>query len=225
MTSSLGSLGSAGSLTKLPPYIQHSLLFPYTQGLAFVNALYQEAGGWSLVNLAEKTAPPQSTEQIMHPEKFAPPEKPLPVRLRIRPLLDIAWKKTDAGTMGEFDTGELLRLGDRNGAAGGAAGWGGGAYELWQQSGSSSCAQPCRSRDALVVSWRWDTEQDEREFAPLLGKYVVDGLHGQTGSAAGEWTVGGGSAVIVSRPRATTLAFAPDAELARRLATRAPTNR
>jgi hypothetical protein len=223
LTSSLGSLGSAGDLTKLPRYIQDSLLFPYTQGLAFVNALYRMAGGWSLVNLAEKTAPPQSTEQILHPEKFAPPEKPLTVRLRMRPMLDIGWKKTNAGTMGEFDTAELLKLGDRNGAAGGAAGWGGGAYELWQRSGAACSSQPCREHDALVVSWRWDSEQDAREFAPLLGKYVTAGLHGQPGASSGVYEVGGGSAVIVSRPRATTLAFAPDAALAHRLATRAPT--
>jgi hypothetical protein len=225
LTSSLGSLGSAGSLTKLPPYIQSSLLFPYTQGLAFINALYREADGWSLVNLAEKSKPPQSTEQILHPEKYVPPEKPLPVRLAVRPVLDIGWKKTDSGTMGEFDTAELVKLGSRKGAAGGAAGWGGGAYELWQRAGAACPHQPCRANDALVVSWRWDTVQDAREFAPLLALYVTEGLHGQQGSSSGTYEVGGASAVIVSRPRATTLAFAPDADLARRLATRAPADR
>ena len=83
---------------------------------------------------------------------------------------------------------------------------------------------PCRGRDALVLSWRWDTAKDAREFEPVLRDYVARGLKGKS---AGDdaWTVGGGGSdgavAIGTGSEATTLAMAPDAGLARRLAERA----
>ena len=66
-----GVLGSAFADTgSLPGFLQAQLVFPYTGGQAFVAALRERAGGrWTLVDLAERTRPPVSTEQVMHPEQ------------------------------------------------------------------------------------------------------------------------------------------------------------
>jgi hypothetical protein len=220
---SLGSLGAMGQTTKLPPYVERTLLFSYTAGERFVSQLYDAAGGWKLVNAALESSPPVSTEQIIHPEKYAPFEPPLPVKLRLKPVLGPGWARASGGTLGELDTRELLRLGDVGASTDAAAGWGGGRYELWQRTGAppAGCARPCRGRDALVLSWRWDTPRDAREFVPVLSQYVVRGLKGRP--AGGEaWSVGDGFVAISSGPRSTVAAWAPDAALAHRLADRAP---
>jgi hypothetical protein len=223
---SLGALGASGGTTKLPPYVMRTLVFPYTAGERFVGQLYDAVGNWKLVNAALRSAPPVSTEQIIHPEKYAPFEAPLPVKLRVKQALGSGWKRAAAGTLGELDTRELLRVGNPGAASDAAAGWGGGRYELWQREGDrpGSCARPCRARDALVLAWRWDTPGDAAEFAPVLREYVTRGLEGKP---AGDdaWTVGGGAVAISAGREATAIAWAPDPALARRLAERAPVNR
>jgi hypothetical protein len=66
-------------LDQAPRVIRESLLFPYQEGLSWTRALYTE-GGWSQVSKAFTTLP-QSTEQIMHPEKYLAHEAPVKVTL------------------------------------------------------------------------------------------------------------------------------------------------
>ena len=220
---SFASLFGGAGATELPPYVQRTLTFSYTAGERFVSQLHDAAGGWSLVNAALRSQPPVSTEQIIHPDKYVPFERPLEVKLDTKAVLGDGWKRASDGTLGELDTRELLRLADPAGSVGAAAGWGGGRYELWQRTGKppEGCDAPCRQQDALVLSWRWDTPADAREFVPALREYVAKGLKGK---AAGNdtWGLAGGAAVIATGPTETTLALAPDAALARRLAERAP---
>ena len=223
----LGSLVSAfGGGTGLPPYIQRSLLFSYTGGEEFVRQLHDAAGGWKLVDAALRSQPPVSTEQILHPDKYVPFEPPQKVALFTGAVLGDGWKRRSDGTLGEYDTRELLRLGDQGRSSDAAAGWGGGRYELWERKGAASgrCDSPCRERGALVLAWRWDTARDAREFAPVIRAYVEKGLKGRR-AGGGVWALDGGAAALARRERATTLAFAPTARLARRLADDAPVRR
>ena len=103
--------GSTSSGPRLPPYILASLEFPYIEGQRFVDALFRYARGWTLVNIAFRFHPPLSTAQILHPLLYAQNVKPLPVRLRVRPLLTRQWRPVLAGSLGEFDTRELIQRG------------------------------------------------------------------------------------------------------------------
>jgi hypothetical protein len=77
---SLGATGMASEeLNKAPRALRESLLFPYQDGEKWVNALYKR-GGWSEVSQAFTTLP-QSTEQILHPEKYFAHEAPMKVSL------------------------------------------------------------------------------------------------------------------------------------------------
>src|SRR5437868_12560643 len=68
----LKSMGANGiateELDKAPRALRETLLFPYQEGLNWTQTLYQY-GGWSNVSQAF-TQLPQSTEQILHPEKY-----------------------------------------------------------------------------------------------------------------------------------------------------------
>lgn len=56
----------------VPSIIKRAALTPYIDGLSFVNEL-RRSGGWKLVNKTWAD-PPQSTEQLLHPEKHAAKE-------------------------------------------------------------------------------------------------------------------------------------------------------
>jgi hypothetical protein len=223
LAQALGGLGDASKKpeTKLPRYVQNSLEFPYFGGLSFVEALRQRAGGgWRLVNQALAKRPPASTEQVLHPEKWVARERPLPVSLRAAAgALPPGFKRIDRGELGEYDTREILSEALDAAAAGrAAAGWGGGRYALWQGAAPhTGCAAPCRRRDAFVISWRWDTARDAREFSRALTAWLALHLHARP-RGGGSWRVGAGAAQVAERPRATALAFAPLPPQAGRLA-------
>ena len=65
---------SAGSVPQVPPIIKRSVVAPYLDGLSFVNAL-RRRGGWQAVALAWQHLP-DSTEQILHLEKYDAREAP-----------------------------------------------------------------------------------------------------------------------------------------------------
>src|SRR5947209_5854712 len=87
----LKSLGSTGlpseELDKAPRALRETLLFPYQDGQKWVSGLYRQ-GGWDRVSKAF-TELPQSTEQILHPEKYFAQEPPVKVTLPdVAPVLD-----------------------------------------------------------------------------------------------------------------------------------------
>jgi hypothetical protein len=188
-----GVLGSALQTgPDLPPFLQAQLVFPYVDGMQFAQALRTRSGGsWKLVDLADRIRVPDSTEQILHPQKWLEVEPPLKVPLRVS--LGAGWRRAVSGTWGEWQTGQLL--------GGSAAGWGGDRYELWQR-GPCTASPPCRDSDVLVMRWRWDSERGAREFENALRAAPVARADGAT-------VVGGGDTV--------TLVLAPSAALAARI--------
>ena len=153
----LALTGLLGSSSNLPPYMEHSLLFPYVAGARFVDAI----GTWGPANAALRGTGPVSTEQILHPAKYRARERPL--RVEAGPPPGPEWKRAAHGTIGEFDTAELIRTSDSPlRAARAADGWGGGRYDLWRR----------RDKSVLELAWRWDTPRDAAEFASALPRYV-----------------------------------------------------
>jgi len=214
-----GVLGSAFAPTgSLPAFLQAQLVFPYTGGAAFVGALRERAGGrWTLVDLAERTRPPASTEQVMHPEKWVRVEPPVPVRVRAGEALGDGWERAAGGVLGEFQTRELLARAGGGGSAVAAAGWGGDRYELWRSGAGEGCKAPCRPGSALIMRWVWDTPGDVDEFAAKLRQWVTDGLRASPRSG-GTYGIDGGHVAVAVRDGAVTLAMAPAGPQARRLA-------
>lgn len=146
-------------------YLANQTLFPYIAGPAFVQALLDEAGGWRLVDRAVRGRAPQSTEQVLHADKYLNAEPPARLVLLAPPA---GWRQTAAGQLGEFATAQLLvtaSTGDRSrdaGMARAAAGWGNARYALWRRAGGG------RPSHALIARWTWDTRRDADEFADAL---------------------------------------------------------
>lgn len=146
-----------GAMESSPMFLQETLTFPYAKGLEFVNALY-ERDGWDAVNAAY-AEPPQSTEQILHPERYWDGDAPKPVSLsNLADELGGLWKELDNEVMGEL--GLRLALATHVGpvvAAQAAEGWGGDRYALLQAGEDY----------VLVLRTTWDNEKEAAEFLEL----------------------------------------------------------
>ncbi|HEX8352941.1 MAG TPA: hypothetical protein VF611_08585 [Pyrinomonadaceae bacterium] len=153
-----GGSGSSEQIEKAPRVLRETLLFPYMQGTSFVTQVYKR-GGWEAVTAAYKTLP-QSTEQVLHPEKFQAGEAPQKVALRdVSASLGKGWKMADHDVEGEWGfyllLDEFLQSADASKRA--AEGWGGDRYALF--------LGPNRATDVVVAhKTAWDTEADAIEF-------------------------------------------------------------
>jgi hypothetical protein len=169
-------------LARMPPILLRQTLFPYTDGLTFVSGIFQE-GGFDAVDEAF-TRLPDSTEQILHPERFAAGEKPVGVDLpAVTQALGSGWSEATTDTMGELNVQIWLQQDQGASASRKAAeGWGGdriGAY--------------LGTADAWAVAWQtaWDTPSDAAEFA-AGAREVIGGLEGES-----ELLEGAGSETVI----------------------------
>ncbi len=129
-----------------PPILRDQLVLPYTAGVDFVTSLWK-AGGWSAVRGAW-SRPPQSTEQVLHPEKYRAGEAPRAVLVTYSPRTG---RLVNQGVLGEMLTRTLL--GDAQ--SHGAEGWGGDAFRVWDLSGKT----------LLVWQTVWDGPTSASDFA------------------------------------------------------------
>jgi hypothetical protein len=146
------------TLAKLPAALKAQLLFPYTSGVTFVQGL-ENKGGWDAVNQAF-AAPPDSTEQILHPEKYVAREAPVRVAVPadLATRLGAGWAVEFQDTFGEFGLRSWLQaVGglDPVVAASAADGWGGDRVFLVAHGDAF----------ALAIETVWDTPADATAFA------------------------------------------------------------
>jgi hypothetical protein len=145
-----------------PPLYGLTMYFPYMQGTEWVKTLHAR-GGWQQVDAAYRR-PPESTEQIMHPEKYFARERPVTVR-PANPLsaLPKGWKKLRSDTLGEYRTLILLSQGavETPYLKQASAGWDGDSYAVYA---------PRNGETGSTLVWEsvWDTETDASEFTVAL---------------------------------------------------------
>ena len=157
------------ALQRAPAYLRETSLFPYLSGNPFVESLIATGGGYQAVNDAFAN-PPASTEQILHPEKYATREAPIDVKLPADLATKMGSGWTDAGqdTLGEF----VLRLWltehavPSADASMAAAGWGGDRLALLRGPDGATTVYLETDCDSLV---------DASEFA-AAAKTAVAGL-------------------------------------------------
>jgi hypothetical protein len=134
----------------VPQVLHDQMVLPYVAGRGFARALWQQGGGAALK--AAWDAPPQSTEQVLHPEKYAAKEGARPV--------DVSYAPPGGAMVAEGVLGEALirtLLGGTESSEA-AAGWGGDRYRLWDVRGGT------------LLVWRtaWDRAEDAEEFRQAL---------------------------------------------------------
>ncbi len=139
-----------------PLWLREGLVFPYLGGADFVVWFRRRYFGRSVLD-----SMPRSTEQILHPERYAQRDEPT----------DIVFTPGQVGGggdpvqwedgLGEFETRLLFQqhLGDEGQAANLATGWDGDRYQVLGTNG-----------DALVWYSVWDDAASAGRFAEGLGR-------------------------------------------------------
>lgn len=197
-----------------PPYLYLDAAFPYQYGLDFVNQLYIR-GRWARVNEAYQNLP-QSTEQIMHPEKYLANERPVEVAEApvATVLTDPAWRLVDSNVLGEWTTYLMLGYGadldaqlDDETARKAATGWGGDRYQVYVNRDSGEVV--------LVAHWVWDSAIDANTFDRALRDYMDSRFNGGTvDSPRGScWEANGQVSCVYLNVRDSVWILAPTMQL------------
>jgi hypothetical protein len=199
-----------------PPYLQEDMGFPYQTGMEFVQHLYDD-GGWESVNAAYANLP-DSTEQIMHPERY-PDDQPIEVSLpAFTSTLGSGWQMLDEDVIGEWYTYLILAKGiepagwiDDDDARTAAEGWGGDRYTIFY---NESTAQT-----VVVVHWVWDTERDSEQFASAFRESTTGLFGGPTSNEGGltTWESDEGYTLFSEVGNETVWILAPDQQTAEAL--------
>jgi hypothetical protein len=145
------------SLAAAPAVVRHQLLMPYLDGLKFSREILKKRS-WKGLNHVFRQ-PPQSSEQILHPQKYLLQEKPMAVRIGYSPA---HWRLVHSGVIGEFFLNVLLAKDGEPVTA--AAGWGGDFHALY------------RHGDAYMLLWEaeWDLPADCERFAAAFRTFLED---------------------------------------------------
>lgn len=150
--------GALSAMEKVPAVVRDALEFPATAGLVFVLDAFQR-GGWEAVDGLYRD-PPESTEQILHADKYAAGEDPIAVDLPadLAARMGPGWTESLQDTYGEFGLRQWLRGATRASqpADDAAGGWGGDRIVLLDG--------PAGAYAGAVVT-EWDSTADADEFA------------------------------------------------------------
>lgn len=151
-----------------PASVRDMLMFSYDAGSKFVASIYRAGGGWDAINKAYQN-PPQSTEQVLHPDKYlAGNDNPdIPRLLFSAKSMGEGWTEIDRNTMGQFTIESLFRkFLPENEAVAASQGWKGDRYVVIEG--------PAKSPVIWVWLTKWDTEQDAARFAETYKKLLPE---------------------------------------------------
>lgn len=164
--------GRTPLLDHAPLFVRETLIFPYLEGLKFVATL-RRGKPWKRIDDVFRS-PPESTEQILHPDRYLSGDAP--IAISAAPLTTLAPRKQlRSDVLGELALRTLFRsrLPEPE-ADSAAAGWGGDRLVAY----ASGDAAPV----VLDLSV-WDTVLDAQDaakaFASLFGK--ITGSRGTDG--------------------------------------------
>jgi hypothetical protein len=155
---SMAAIEALPEVRDVPSILKRSIVAPYTDGLSFTHALRRE-GDWNRVDRAWG-APPETTEQLLHPEKYraneaaerislppAPPSGPTTVRYR-----DVLGEQTVRLVLEEWVPLETARKA--------ASGWAGDRVAVFADG----------DRRAVAIALRYDDEASARRALEAVAR-------------------------------------------------------
>jgi hypothetical protein len=165
-------------------------------GVPFAVAHFRDGGTEAMDTVVLR--PPRSTEQILHPDRYAEGDEPL-VLLPIEPALGAGWTLTGTETLGEALMGLVVSSWSKGTVGAEAvAGWGGDLLQVWEGPERSS-----------VVAWQMDWDESRTaslfhgQLLDVMPRPLVRGLIRDTTPPAsltrGRWWSGGQGTVFLYR--------------------------
>ncbi len=190
-----------------PPFLSKDLLFSYEAGMNFVNSIFRD-GKWAAVDAVYQD-PPNSTEQILHPERYPHDD---PVKLIVPDALnnlESGWSLLEEDTLGEWHiqlvlNEQLLK----SVAAPAAEGWGGDVYHVYHNDSNGE--------NLLLLVTQWDTIKDGREFSAAFIDHLEArfGEQTSTSSYVSVWDLAEAYIYFERNSNQTLWILAPDSDTA-----------
>jgi hypothetical protein len=213
-------------LDRIPLVVREQSYFPYTEGVRFLRqvlgdqAMRGEGEGYGPAVDRLFADPPQSTAQILHPERYLRRQGPVAVPLgEPAAALGEDWRESRRGVLGELDHRLILQQYVESAVAARAAeGWAGNGYALFETD---------RGEAAVLLRTRWDSAAEAAEwqdaYAQAAQRRYGDRLADEPAPAGQRlWRTPDGALLLSGDGADTVLAMAPTAEQAARLAASPP---
>ena len=134
----------------LPHTVNMINWFPYRYGVEFIKKIHSQGGWYEVEKLYFN--PPNTTEQIMHLEKYYSTENELSVEA---PLITSEWNLIKSDRLGEYFIFVMLdNWISEDSAKNASKGWGGDVFNYYEKN------------NQFLFTWNiiWDTEDDAHEF-------------------------------------------------------------
>ncbi|MCC6395302.1 MAG: ImmA/IrrE family metallo-endopeptidase [Bryobacterales bacterium] len=157
------SSGAFPVFDSVPLYLRESLLFPYTKGFAFQQAVVQKLGKEGFLEVFRN--PPLSSQQIIHPDKYF--DKVQPTKPPLPKASTKGYSGVVEGTVGEFDHEILFQQYGGEAEAKLARKWRGAEFRILED-------KKDKSKSVLLYASDWQDEQAARDVF-LLYKKVLQG--------------------------------------------------
>jgi hypothetical protein len=193
---------SSGSpmMSRAPLLLQQSLLFPYSAGLSFEQAILVKKG--TKAAFADVLAkPPSSSFEIMNPKAYMA-HTPVPaLRLPdIHPLLEAEYTPYDVGVMGELDVRILAELfGGRQIASALAPAWDGGIYYAARRRSAVTVEEKASTASiGLLYYSRWKNADSARSFLRIYASQIPRKYSGVVRRSNDEESAGGAEEQVYS---------------------------
>ena len=153
--------------SQAPLYFRESLVFPYTEGLRFQDAIYRKLGQRGFEQVFERA--PVSTQNILHPQTYL--DKISPADVKVPDLKETIGKQakdfhllTD-GDLGEFDISVMLRqYMDEKEGADAAQHLRGAAFRLYENKKEKY--------PVLAYVTEWDSPESARRYFDIYQKVL-----------------------------------------------------
>lgn len=154
---SFSPLGNTTLLYKMPNIVKQRFIMPNIEGLRFLTAIFTKKK-WKGINDI-LVSPPDSSEQILHPEKYLKREKPISVTMQYQPE---GYELFHSGVIGEYYLNILLTPKNTNKNLDFANGWGGDTFNIY------------RKPSFYFLAWKsvWDDEKFCSSFAFLFKQFI-----------------------------------------------------
>ncbi len=148
------STGQYPVFDQSPLYLRDTLIFPYTKGMLFQNAVYERDGKDGFAEVFRH--PPVSTQQILHPDKYFAGVKPADPDLPdVR--LPHGYKALVGGSLGELEHSILLEQYTTKARSEELAPhWRGSSFEIRENRKAG--------RAVLLYAVEWDSEASARDY-------------------------------------------------------------
>jgi hypothetical protein len=229
----MSATDSSPVLARAPLLLSESLLFPYSDGLSFVQDVWMDQGRTAAFPGAIDR-PPTSSWEIMNPREYEHKgTAPIPLLPDIHPLVDKVYKPYDIGQVGQLDLHILAGIFAGEGAARDLTpAWNGGVYWAGQRLNATPAEKATTNSLALFYLSAWKSPTSAEAFGQMyageLGRKYSglkpDPAAQQAGAATlpqGEteqvFTTSEGPVVITTRGKLVFVAESFPLDLARKL--------